>query len=162
VPAGFVRQLLDVEGVDCVVVEGDGSRHRHLKAPREGEPVIPAETSLLVPVVGIDVVGKTFTGDTVFRPEIVERISPYRRGDEITLDMVRDIFFHEEGILSRRPAGARIVPFVSFVDGPRELAHARDLAVRALRERPFGIRRILLGNADPGRVLEVLADRSGA
>ena len=43
----------------CILNEADGSRMRPFKAPAAHEPVIPAETTLVVPVVGADVFGKT-------------------------------------------------------------------------------------------------------
>lgn len=46
--------LLARPDVDFVLVEADGSRMRPIKAPAGHEPVIPPETTLLVPVAGID------------------------------------------------------------------------------------------------------------
>src|SRR5205814_3295731 len=57
----LVDDLAQIEGIDAVLVEADGSRMRPFKAPAEHEPVIPDSTTLLVPVVGIDVIGKTLT-----------------------------------------------------------------------------------------------------
>jgi len=155
VSTDFVGAIAAGNRADWILVEGDGAKHRHLKAPRPGEPVVPACTDLLVPVVGIDVVGRPFTAETVFRPEIVERITPYRRGETVTVAFVHDVLFHERGVCASAPPGARVLPFVSFVDGPRELARARELAALALARRPFGVTRLVLGNADPGRVVEV-------
>ena len=42
---------------DTVVVEADGSRRLPFKAPRAGEPVIPASTTQLVACVGMGAVG---------------------------------------------------------------------------------------------------------
>jgi probable selenium-dependent hydroxylase accessory protein YqeC len=43
----------------CILNEADGSRMRPFKAPAEHEPVIPEETTLVVPVVGADIFGRT-------------------------------------------------------------------------------------------------------
>ncbi len=54
---------------DYVLVEADGAKGLPLKAPAEHEPVIPAETSLVVAVAGLDGLGKPI-GETVFRPAL--------------------------------------------------------------------------------------------
>lgn len=144
---------------DRILVEGDGAKHRHLKAPRDGEPVVPESCAVVVPVVGIDLVGQTFTDETVFRAEIVETLTPHRRGDTISVSMIYDILFHANGIIERAPATATIVPFVSYVDDARAHDHARELAGRVVAERPFGIERVALGNADPGHVRELVTSQ---
>lgn len=57
------------EIADYVLVEADGAKGLPLKAPAEHEPVIPAETSLVVAVAGLDGLGKPI-GETVFRPAL--------------------------------------------------------------------------------------------
>ncbi|MEA4939004.1 MAG: selenium cofactor biosynthesis protein YqeC [Christensenella sp.] len=54
---------------DYVLVEADGAKGFPLKAPAEHEPVIPAETSLVVAVAGLDGLGKPIS-ETVFRPAL--------------------------------------------------------------------------------------------
>src|SRR5262245_60789015 len=43
----------------CLLNEADGSRMRPFKAPADHEPVIPTETTLVLPLVGADVSGKS-------------------------------------------------------------------------------------------------------
>ena len=155
-PPADLDRLHDEAVADWILVEGDGARHRHLKMPRDGEPVVPEATERIIAVAGVDVIGKTFTEETIFRPEIVEARTRYRRGETITATMVYDLLFHEAGILRVGPTGATRCAFLSFVDGPDDLDEARAIAERAARERPFAIDRVLLGNADPGRVKDVV------
>ena len=54
---------------DYVLIEADGAKGLPLKAPAEHEPVIPAETSLVVAVAGLDGLGKPIS-ETVFRPAL--------------------------------------------------------------------------------------------
>lgn len=54
---------------DYVLVEADGAKGLPLKAPAEHEPVIPAKTSLVVAVAGLDGLGKPIH-ETVFRPAL--------------------------------------------------------------------------------------------
>ncbi len=54
---------------DYVLIEADGAKGLPLKAPAEHEPLIPAETSLVVAVAGLDGLGKPIA-ETVFRPAL--------------------------------------------------------------------------------------------
>jgi molybdenum cofactor cytidylyltransferase len=70
----------------CLVNEADGSRMRPFKAPAAREPVIPVETTLVVPVVGADVFGRTLDPDHVHRPELVSHsvvLTTLRRDDPV-------------------------------------------------------------------------------
>jgi molybdenum cofactor cytidylyltransferase len=68
----------------CILNEADGSRMRPFKAPAEHEPVIPAETTLVVIVVGADVLGKTLDADQVHRPELVGALCGAPLGTPVT------------------------------------------------------------------------------
>ena len=54
---------------DYVLVEADGAKHLPLKAPAEHEPVIPAETKMVVAVAGLDGLGRTVR-EAAFRPAL--------------------------------------------------------------------------------------------
>lgn len=68
---GINPKFLDViflEGLfDFILIEGDGSKRRSVKAPAEHEPVIPSYTTKLVGLVGIDCIGKSVSEENVHR-----------------------------------------------------------------------------------------------
>ena len=66
-------RLLGQAGIDLVLVEADGSRMKPIKAPADHEPVIPAETTLVVPVVGIDALDGSLD-EVTHRPERVREL----------------------------------------------------------------------------------------
>src|SRR5215470_17564984 len=68
----------------CLLNEADGSRMRPFKAPAAYEPVIPQETTVVVPVVGADVFGTPLDADHVHRPELVSALSGEPMGTPIT------------------------------------------------------------------------------
>ncbi|MCP5101477.1 MAG: putative selenium-dependent hydroxylase accessory protein YqeC, partial [Chloroflexi bacterium] len=68
VPPDLPVQLLARADVDFVVVEADGSRMRPIKAPAAHEPVIPPESTHVIPVIGIDALDKPIV-DVAHRPE---------------------------------------------------------------------------------------------
>jgi molybdenum cofactor cytidylyltransferase len=118
----------------CILNEADGSRMRPFKAPAEHEPVIPVETTLVVPVVGADVFGKTLDAESVHRPELVSALSGAPLGTPVTPEIVARVLAHPEGGLKGVPVGARVIVAINKVErlGDRKPAH--ETAERLLRE----------------------------
>jgi molybdenum cofactor cytidylyltransferase len=118
----------------CLLNEADGSRMRPFKAPAPHEPVIPAETTLVVPVVGADVFGKTLDDDHVHRPELISALSGAPLGAPITPEIVARVLAHADGGCKGVPARARVVVLINKVESLEDPAPARETAERLLRE----------------------------
>ena len=138
----WVEELFCVDGVSTIVNEADGSAGRPLKAPRDGEPVIPDNTTLLVPVMGIDGMGRPLDEETVFRSAIASRLLNLPIGSTVTEDAIIRLMMEW---IKRGPAGARIVPLINKVDIPGGLEKAQKLARYLLSVDPTRIRRVVLG-----------------
>jgi molybdenum cofactor cytidylyltransferase len=91
----------------CLLNEADGSRMRPFKAPAEHEPVIPEETTLVVPVVGADIFGQALDAEHVHRPELVSALSGAPPGTPITPEIVARVLAHPQGGRKGVPIGAR-------------------------------------------------------
>jgi molybdenum cofactor cytidylyltransferase len=118
----------------CILNEADGSRMRPFKTPAEHEPVIPAETTLVVPIVGADVFGKPLDADHVQRPELISALSGAPLGSPITPEIVARVLIHRDGGLKGVPAGARVVALINKVESLVNRTPARETAQRLLRE----------------------------
>jgi probable selenium-dependent hydroxylase accessory protein YqeC len=118
----------------CILNEADGSRMRPFKAPAAYEPVIPEETTLVLPLVGADVFGKTLDADHVHRPELVSALSGAPLGIPVTPEIVARVLAHPEGGRKGVPVGARIVVLINKVEKLPDRAAARETAERLLRE----------------------------
>lgn len=118
----------------CILNEADGSRMRPFKAPAEHEPVIPAETTLVVPVVGADIFGKTLDDEHVHRPELVSALSGAPPGTPITPEIVARVLAHPEGGRKGVPGGARVIVVINKVESLPDRRPARETAERLLRE----------------------------
>jgi molybdenum cofactor cytidylyltransferase len=118
----------------CILNEADGSRMLPFKAPAEHEPVIPVDTTLVVPVVGADVFGKTLDADHVHRPELVSALSGAPLGTPITPEIVARVLAHPNGGRKGVPVSARVVVLINKVENLPDRTPALETAERLLRE----------------------------
>ena len=157
----LVAKLAGLNQVSYIVVEADGAAHGSLKAPNPTEPVIPFNTSLVIPIVGIDAVGCRLTEKDVFRPEIVSNLLGLPLGEVISPDAIAFLITHHQGIIKGSPEGARIVPFINKMDLDKGLSKGRDLADKILAMRHPQIERVVLGQAQsPEPVIEVISQKT--
>jgi probable selenium-dependent hydroxylase accessory protein YqeC len=114
VSADIIRRCLDV--ADRVLIEADGAAGRPIKAPERWEPAIPDFVDLVIPVIGLDSIGKPATEEWVFRLERFLSVTGLGPGEIIKPDAVARLLSHPEGALKRVPRTARIVPFLNKLD----------------------------------------------
>src|SRR5262249_16417193 len=119
----------------CLVNEADGSRMRPFKAPAAHEPVIPAATTLVVPVVGADVLGQPLDAEHVHRPELVSALTGATVGVPVTPEIVAGVLAHPDGGRQGVPADARVVVVINKVDSLPDRKPAHETAERLLRDR---------------------------
>jgi probable selenium-dependent hydroxylase accessory protein YqeC len=118
----------------CLLNEADGSRMRPFKAPAAHEPVIPAQTTLVVPVVGADVFGQPLDAEHVHRPELVSALSGVPLGAPITPEVVARVLAHPDGGRKGAPAGARVIVMINKVESLADRKPADETAERLLRD----------------------------
>lgn len=132
-----LRQLARLQAIakrsgSWLLVEADGSKGRSLKAPGDHEPVIPEFIDLLVPVAGLDVVGKPLTEASVHRPRIAAQMLGLSPGTILESGHVAALLGHPQGGLKDLPQGAQARPFVNKVEsedtGALAMAIAQELA----------------------------------
>ena len=63
ISAETVINISKSQYIIATIIEADGASRKPLKAPNATEPVIPDNTSLVVPVVGIDALGQPLSQD---------------------------------------------------------------------------------------------------
>ncbi|MBN1318931.1 MAG: putative selenium-dependent hydroxylase accessory protein YqeC, partial [Anaerolineales bacterium] len=112
--------------VDAVLVEADGAKCLPFKAPAAHEPVIPAATTLLVPVVGLDAVGGRVR-DMCHRPNQVCAITGLDMGDQITPSAIAAVLAHPDGGLKGRPSPARVRILINKADNDEKIQIAREI-----------------------------------
>lgn len=111
-----------------ILVEADGAARKPLKAPAAHEPVIPADTAVLIAVIGLDAIGEALTGERVFRADLYARLTGLSIGQSVTAGSVCTALLHPEGIMKGCPAPARRVVFLNKAETPDRLAAGRKIA----------------------------------
>lgn len=132
IPSDLIARVAALHAVDVVIVEADGSRRLPFKAPAAHEPVVPPAATLVVPVVGLKVIGQPLTPVHVHRPEIVAALTGAAVGDPVTPEMVATVLSHPEGGGKGVPPSARLVPFLNQADDEPRREVAREIARRLL------------------------------
>ncbi|MCX6029350.1 MAG: selenium cofactor biosynthesis protein YqeC [Chloroflexi bacterium] len=160
VSSELVDRIAAQSYVDAVIIEADGSRRLPFKAPAPHEPVIPASTTVAVPVVGLDVVGRPLTADHVHRPQLVAELTGAALGDPVTPAMIAAVLAHPQGGARNVPPAARLIPFLNKVEDERTLTAAREIA-RLLLTSPR-VDSVLIGAARAADPVREVWSRVGA
>ena len=116
VPADWIDQLCPDFPDIIFLVEGDGSAGRSLKGHLAHEPVIPASTSLLIPVVGLDVLGQPLNSEQVHRPEVLCEITGAKLGTPIEVSTIIAALLKENGYLRQAPGKAAVLPWFNKLE----------------------------------------------
>lgn len=147
----WVEELFSLPGISTVIVEADGAAGRSLKAPREGEPVIPSSTSLLIPIVGLDILGCPLTEPFVFRSEIASRLLHLPVGSTVTEEVIARLI---KELIRKKPQNSRVIPFINKVDHPDWLEEARALAERMMEIGSPAISKVVIGQMQGDRWMQ--------
>jgi probable selenium-dependent hydroxylase accessory protein YqeC len=161
VAAGVVDTLWKSSVAEYVIVEADGAAGRPIKAPREWEPVIPGQTTLVIAVVGMDGVGAVLNDENVFQAERVSALTGLRVGQHVTAEGLAVLITHPEGIFRGAPASSRVVAFLNKADLPGRIPMAKQVADRILDKGHVQIDRVVLGKVkeDPPVAEVIFAPR---
>lgn len=136
IPEEWPGRLLAEEGLcDAVIVEADGARHCPFKAPGPHEPCIPAESTAVVAVAGVDALGTALHEDNVCRASMVAGVTGHTEGDIVDAGMVSRVL-GDRG-LWKVPPGSAFVAVVNKCDDEDRIQLARAVVDKmdTLKER---------------------------
>lgn len=162
VPPHLPAQLLARPDVNVVLVEADGSRMKPIKAPAEHEPVIPVETTLLIPVVGIDALDGPLSAVAHRPQQVVQLLHESKQysvssNQSLSAEQIAYLLTHPQGGMKNAPPQAQVAPFINKVETAVQLTTARRIAHYILRRnrgdtdpRP-PITRVLIGALQSGQ-----------
>ncbi len=145
--------LWEKEDIDFLIIEADGSAGRSVKAPRNGEPVIPSKTTLVVGILGLDGIGKELNDQHVFQPNLVSLLTGIPEGEQMTEEGMALLMTHPEGLFKGAPKRARRIAFLNKADVSEGLTRGRTIARMIFeREHPI-IERVVLGQLKGAQAL---------
>lgn len=129
----FVDQLFMGSTSDVVVVEADGARRRHFKAPADHEPVIPDLSTTVVVVAGASAIGWPIQ-DVAHRAERVAHLADVQISDSLTPAIAAAVLLHPDGGQKNVPPGATITYLITTTATTADAAES--LASELLRGSP--------------------------
>jgi len=143
-----VIKLFEESGLfDWILVEADGAAGRSLKAPAEHEPAIPSNTSVLVSVAGLDVIGKPLSEDSVFRSGLAGKLMGLADGEIVTESALARFFSKSDGPFKGAPSASRRFIFLNkAVDSDLRAVGAR-IAEKLRRQGPPVAETLIVGQA---------------
>jgi molybdenum cofactor cytidylyltransferase len=120
-----ISRLLDSVDSDVLLIEADKAAGMLLKAPTAGEPVIPPETSLVVPVTSLAVLDHNLDEAHVYNAKaIIERYG-FPEGVRVKSPWVAQVMRDEELGLRGVPSKARVM---ALLNGTPEKGYLRGRA----------------------------------
>jgi molybdenum cofactor cytidylyltransferase len=129
-----VHWLLDSVDADVLIVEADGARRRVFKAPYAHEPVIPPETSLVVPVASLKALGQPLDEEHIYNAQAMIDKFGFYPGAPIKSSWVAQVLRDKEFGLKGVPDRARVVAWLNATPASGyKRARARLIARLILR-----------------------------
>ncbi len=141
-PPELVDDLYLTAAVDYVIVEADGSRGMPLKAPAAHEPVIPAQSTIVVIMMGIDAVGSPLE-NVVHRVGVARRFTGLSEDHRMTEADCVDVLLHPEGALRSCPPGSRVIVAIAKARSDEQKAAAAEIAAM-IHQRPSDLVAVVL------------------
>ncbi|NWG17023.1 MAG: putative selenium-dependent hydroxylase accessory protein YqeC [Chloroflexi bacterium] len=146
-----IPRLLDSIDSDVLLIEADGARGLPLKAPKAHEPVIPAETTLVVPVASLSVLGQPLDEEHVYNAEAIDKRYGFGIGNRVKSPWVAQVIRDETLGLKGVPDKVRVVALLNQVPAQGYLrGRARMIAQFILRSpRVYGVALGSVRGAEP-------------
>lgn len=118
-----------------IVVEADGARGLRIKAPGDGEPVIPDCADVVCVLANLDAIGLPLDARVAHRPDRIARLTGTPTGSTITPTLITTLLAHPAGGLKGIPPSARRVAVLTQreADKPHPDAEEMITALRASR-----------------------------
>ncbi len=134
-PPEALDELFASADIDYIIVEADGSRGRPLKAPASYEPVVPAGSTTVVILMGIDAVGRPLA-EAAHRVTQAQRFTALEADHVMTAEDCVDVLLHPEGALRECPTQARVVVAVTKVRTRKDRVTAQQICAAVTDRQP--------------------------
>ncbi|HML24376.1 MAG TPA: selenium cofactor biosynthesis protein YqeC [Aggregatilinea sp.] len=136
--------LLDTVDSDVILIEADGARRLSFKVPYDHEPVLPSDTSLVVPVAGIDALGQPLDEQHVYNATRIQERYGFPDGEPLIPPWMAVAIRDSELGLRNIPENMRIVPLLNKVPASG-LTRTRARRVAQLVLRSERVEAVVMG-----------------
>jgi len=140
-----VEALFGANLFTWVIVEADGAASRPLKAPAPHEPVIPQASSVVIAVVGLDVLGKPLEEEWVFRSDLFSAITGLDRGSPITKEAIVAIISHPAGLFKGSPPEAKRYVFLNKAISLARKKQGEAITTMLLDQKRYNLKGVIIG-----------------
>ena len=120
-----IAPLRAVAGLDHLLVEADGARHRALKAPAAHEPALPPDPTVVLICADLAALGAPLDEAHVHRPAGVQALTGLAAGAPLTVAAIATVLTAPAGGLQGIPATARHLGGPNRPGSPHGLARRR-------------------------------------
>jgi len=148
-----MRELAELKLATTIVIEADGAKGRSLKGYRHFEPVLTPLTTLLIQVVGADIIGKKLSDQFVHCPEKIAEGTGLQLEVPLDIEAISSALLYPYDAWQKYLVSARKVVVINKVDTIKEAEPAKLLAMKLIKSRR--VDKVLLTVADCGQVLQV-------
>jgi molybdenum cofactor cytidylyltransferase len=123
-PAAF----LEMQIADYIIVEADGSARKPIKGYSSYEPVFPTRSDILIPVLGIDAIGRPVNPDNVHRSEAFCQLTGAKPEEPLEVSHFIKSLQHMIGLGLLSSAGAPVIPLINKIDRVSGVGLIREIA----------------------------------
>jgi molybdenum cofactor cytidylyltransferase len=114
-PPGQIGWLLDSVDADALLIEADGARGLPFKAPYPHEPVIPPETTLVVPVASLSALGKPLDDEHIYNAQAMIDHYGFYAGSPVKSPWMAQVLRDDDMGLRGVPPRARVTVLLNAV-----------------------------------------------
>lgn len=140
-----IRTFEESELFDWLIVEADGAARRPLKAPTAHEPVIPENSTIVVAMAGLEVLGRPLGEEMVFRSELAGELMQLSQGETITVPALARLLAHPAGAFKGTPPKARRFIFLNKADSPELQEKGAEVAFNLKEISPHVAEAVIVG-----------------
>ncbi|MCY6353786.1 selenium cofactor biosynthesis protein YqeC [Clostridium sp. ZS2-4] len=143
---GLGEKYLDklVSKFDYVLIEADGAKKKPIKGWNDNEPVIYEGTTKTIGILDIQTVGMKICESNVHRSEQFCKITNSNQGENITLEHLLNVIFHQQGLF-KNAKGEKIL-FINKADDSYYLNQAEQLKNEINKCCPKFLNKIVSGS----------------
>ncbi len=129
----FIEDLHNRNLFDYILVEGDGSKRKSIKAPAHYEPIVPDNSTKTIGVIGLDAVGKPITEDYVHRSELFCTVVQRQPGEILDEEAVISLIVSSQGLFKGVPDGCKKYVVLNKAEKAQRKVYAGNILLGLLK-----------------------------